>query len=207
MTKPPKPPQSEPKQSSQDQDQSEDTLSLWDKFKATVTPKKESKEHEGLALQKKIEIYIRDSNPQAPKDNRFDGVSSTVEPGFLEFKSKKKLSKSLEIDAKLDLHGLTQDQAYKRLEAFLDSCFRTGKQNTLIITGKGLQIDTRGSESERQRRKNTGQDYGKGVLRRQLPLWLESPHLRGYIHHYTNSHPFEGGTGAFYVRLRRDKSK
>jgi DNA-nicking Smr family endonuclease len=60
----------------------------------------------------------------------------------------------------------------------------------LVITGKG----TRSAEEER------------GVLRRQVPLWLRSPQLRETVLGFETAGPAHGGEGAFYVRLRRARS-
>jgi DNA-nicking Smr family endonuclease len=91
------------------------------------------------------------------------------------------------IDARIDLHGLTQAEAHDALVRFLRMSRTEGARIVLVITGKG----TRGLEADR------------GVLRRQVPLWLKSPNLREAVLGFEPAGPAHGGEGAFYVRLRR----
>ena len=93
-----------------------------------------------------------------------------------------------EIDARLDLHGMTQTRAHHALQAFLHRCHHDGCTFVLIITGKGRTV---GPESER------------GILRRQVPLWLSLPEFRGFVVGYEQASIGYGGEGAIYVRIRR----
>ncbi|MEH2473042.1 DNA-nicking Smr family endonuclease [Nitrobacteraceae bacterium AZCC 2161] len=93
-----------------------------------------------------------------------------------------------DIDARLDLHGMTQTRAHHALFAFLQRANRDGLTFVLIITGKGRTV---GAESER------------GVLRRQVPLWLGLPEFRSLVVGFEEAHIGHGGEGALYVRIRR----
>lgn len=92
-----------------------------------------------------------------------------------------------DIDARLDLHGMTQTRAHRVLLNFLHRAQDDGLTFVLVITGKG----TTGSDSER------------GVLRRQVPHWLGAPELRGVVVGFEEAHIGHGGAGALYVRIRR----
>ena len=92
-----------------------------------------------------------------------------------------------EIDARLDLHGMTQTRAHRALFGFLQRAHHDGLTFVLIITGKGKI----GSESER------------GVLRRQVPQWLGLPEFRSLVVGFEEAHIGHGGEGALYVRVRR----
>jgi DNA-nicking Smr family endonuclease len=94
-----------------------------------------------------------------------------------------------EIEARLDLHGMTQVRAHRALSAFLHRVHSEGLTFVLIITGKGKT----GTESER------------GVLRRQVPQWLSQPEFRGLIVGFEEAHVGHGGAGALYVRIRRSR--
>ena len=94
-----------------------------------------------------------------------------------------------EIDARLDLHGMTQTRAHRALSAFLQRAQGDGLTFVLIITGKGKM----GAESER------------GVLRRQVPQWLGLPEFRSLVVGFEEAHIGHGGEGALYVRIRRAK--
>jgi DNA-nicking Smr family endonuclease len=93
-----------------------------------------------------------------------------------------------EIDARLDLHGMTQTRAHRALTGFLQRAHRDGLTFVLVITGKGR---TFGPESER------------GVLRRQVPQWLNLPESRTLVVGFEEAHIGHGGEGALYVRIRR----
>jgi DNA-nicking Smr family endonuclease len=94
-----------------------------------------------------------------------------------------------EIDARLDLHGMTQTRAHRALSGFLLRAHREGLTFVLVITGKGKI----GAESER------------GVLRRQVPQWLSLPEFRSLVVGFEEAHIGHGGEGALYVRIRRSK--
>jgi DNA-nicking Smr family endonuclease len=92
-----------------------------------------------------------------------------------------------EIDARLDLHGMTQTRAHRALAGFLQRAHSDGMSFVLVITGKGKM----GAESER------------GVLRRQVPQWLSLPEFRSLVVGFEEAHVGHGGEGALYVRIRR----
>ncbi|MHC2434262.1 Smr/MutS family protein [Bradyrhizobium sp. USDA 4451] len=93
-----------------------------------------------------------------------------------------------EIDARLDLHGMTQMRAHRVLFAFLQRAHSDGLTFVLVITGKGK---AGGLQSER------------GVLRRQVPEWLSLPEFRSLVVGFEEAHIGHGGEGALYVRVRR----
>jgi DNA-nicking Smr family endonuclease len=93
-----------------------------------------------------------------------------------------------EIDARLDLHGMTQTRAHRALLHFLQRASGDGLRFVLVITGKGR---TTGPESER------------GILRRQVPEWLSLPEFRTLVVGFEEAHIGHGGGGALYVRIRR----
>jgi DNA-nicking Smr family endonuclease len=92
-----------------------------------------------------------------------------------------------QIDARLDLHGMTQTRAHRELSSFLHRSHNAGFTFVLIITGKGKI----GAESER------------GVLRRQVPQWLALPEFRSLVVGFEQAHIGHGGDGALYIRIRR----
>jgi DNA-nicking Smr family endonuclease len=94
-----------------------------------------------------------------------------------------------EIDARLDLHGMTQTRAHRELFGFLQRAHRDGLTFVLVITGKG----------------RAGADPERGVLRRQVPQWLGLPEFRSLVVGFEEAHIGHGGEGALYVRIRRSK--
>ena len=97
------------------------------------------------------------------------------------------------IDARIDLHGMTQAEAHRRLEAFIDASVNAGRRCVLVITGKGLTAELSGR--------------GSGVLREAVPRWLNEPPLRPRILTFTYAQPQHGGHGALYVLLKRPKGE
>ncbi|WP_440636179.1 Smr/MutS family protein [Bradyrhizobium sp. PUT101] len=93
-----------------------------------------------------------------------------------------------EIEARLDLHGMTQMRAHRALAGFLHRAHQDGLTFVLVITGKGRS----GGES--------------GVLRRQVPEWLSLPEFRAFVVGFETAHIGHGGEGALYVRIRRARS-
>lgn len=93
------------------------------------------------------------------------------------------------IEGRLDLHGLTQEQAHRALDRFLAEAARIGKRCILVITGKGRGTD--------------GGITGEGVLRKQVPRWLNQPENRSKIVSFTHAQAKDGGNGALYVLLKR----
>jgi DNA-nicking Smr family endonuclease len=95
------------------------------------------------------------------------------------------------IDARLDLHGLTQSEAHAALFHFVRGGSARGARLVLVITGKG----SRNSEAR--------DGGGRGVLRRQVPHWLGLPEFRDFVLGFEDAHVAHGGEGALYVRLRK----
>ena len=93
------------------------------------------------------------------------------------------------IDARLDLHGMTLERAHAALLSFLYRAHAAEAKIVLVITGKG---DTLGDPSRE-----------RGVLRRQVPLWLKLPEFRTLVVGFEPAHVGHGGEGALYVRIRR----
>lgn len=97
------------------------------------------------------------------------------------------------IDAKIDLHGMRQEEARSALHRFVAARLARGDRTVLVITGRGLKKTGFGAIEQR------------GVLRHMLPLWLCEPALAPHIAGYRVSAPRHGGEGAYYVRLKRPK--
>jgi DNA-nicking Smr family endonuclease len=107
-------------------------------------------------------------------------------------------SGKVEVDARIDLHGLYQREAYARLRAFLTDAHARALKRVLVITGKGgAEPPDRLGELAGERR--------RGVLRHSLPHWLEEPELRSIVASFTQAGVRHGGAGAFYVQLRRGR--
>lgn len=99
----------------------------------------------------------------------------------------------IDIDARIDLHGMTQNEARSALHGFLHTRFSRGDRTVLVITGKGLKTDNDYIAAMTER----------GVLRTMLPIWLNEPSLSPMVSGWSVAARGHGGEGAWYVRLRR----
>jgi DNA-nicking Smr family endonuclease len=116
-------------------------------------------------------------------------------PASLDRKQKKRLARGTEpIDARIDLHGLTQSEAHSALLHFLRRAQHREAKFVLVITGKG-------------RFKPGDVSREVGVLKRQVPQWLRLPEFRAYVTGFEDAHIAHGGEGALYVRLRRARAE
>lgn len=100
----------------------------------------------------------------------------------------RKISKGrVAIDARIDLHGMTQQVAYHALYQFLFDAYQRADRHVLVITGKGTSSG------------------GHGVLKKAVPEWFNNPDFSNIVSGYKFSAQHHGGEGALYVRLRREK--
>jgi DNA-nicking Smr family endonuclease len=114
----------------------------------------------------------------------------------IDTRTKRKIARgAIEVTARIDLHGMTQREAFSALRAFLARTQMAGGRLAIVITGKGRPgaADLVFDPNER------------GVLRRVVPQWLSSPDLRDLVGGFEEAAPGHGGGGALYVRLRRPR--
>ncbi len=98
----------------------------------------------------------------------------------------------LQPEARIDLHGLTLAEAHPELIRFILNAQSAGVRLALVITGKGKQKPDEGPIPQRI-----------GILRHQVPLWLRQMPLAPAVLQVSEAHLKHGGSGAFYVYLRR----
>ena len=115
-------------------------------------------------------------------------------------KAKKIRSGQVEIEARIDLHGMRQDEAHASLRAFLHRCQARQLRWVLVITGKG-KINDRDDDAPFDMTVNRD----RGVLKRNVPRWLEEPDLRALVVSFTTAAISHGGEGALYVHLRKSR--
>lgn len=114
-------------------------------------------------------------------------------PQNLRYQGRRRLKRPL-IDGRLDLHGLVQADAQGKLERFLANAYEQGYRCVLVITGKGRP------DPEHWWRPT-------GLLRENVPRWLnEAPNCHR-VTCFTPARPEDGGTGSLYVYLRRSRKE
>lgn len=85
-------------------------------------------------------------------------------------------------EGKLDLHGMTRQQAFHILHRYIDTARERGKRVVLVVTGKG-----------------------GGILKREVPMWLSQGELGQQVISFYSAGPADGGEGALYVVLKKIK--
>lgn len=101
----------------------------------------------------------------------------------------------IEIEARIDLHGMRQSEAHSALRAFLLGSHTRGLRWVLVITGKGSPLRKEGDAGHWNAPE-------RGVLKRNVPRWLSEPDMRSLVVSYTTASISHGGEGALYVQLR-----
>jgi DNA-nicking Smr family endonuclease len=153
---------------------------LWDKLVKTVKP------IEGRPLTSK-------ATPKTPKQlkpkelTKPAKIQSIIEPPVerrIDGHTRRKLGRGqINIESRIDLHGLGIHQAYDALTAFIYNAKGKNQRTVLVITGKGKE--------------------NKGILRSNVPKWLKEPGFRDIVLDVVQAHIKHGGAGAWYVVLRK----
>jgi DNA-nicking Smr family endonuclease len=156
-----------------------DERALWRETMRGVTP---------LHPEPPEEIIVPPPTP--PRETKSRRVPATVQPAppvraaktidALDRRTATRLKRgTLTIEARLDLHGMTQTEAHDALARFIARAQKHGSRAVLVVTGKS------------------------GVLHGTVPRWLEEGDNRGRIVAIRRAHAQHGGEGALYLMLRR----
>jgi DNA-nicking Smr family endonuclease len=168
---------------------SEEERALWESVAKQVKPLR--KHRAAKAQQMETQAVAKPAVPPKSIPARAAPAPKSPPPlAPLGRRDRSKLSRGKqEIDARLDLHGMTQPRAHRVLFSFLQRAYSDGCIFVLVITGKG----------------KAGSDGQRGVLRRQVPHWLSLPEFRALVVGFEEAHVGHGGEGALYVRVRRSR--
>jgi DNA-nicking Smr family endonuclease len=125
-----------------------------------------------------------------------------IRPSGVDGRTAERLRKgAIEPDAKLDLHGLTEDAAHRALVTFLRGAIASGARLALVVTGKGLQPSAPDEPFDLELDRRT-----RGVLKTMVPRWLQEPGLVRFVADVRTAHRRHGGAGALYVYLRKESA-
>lgn len=175
---------------------SDEEQALWSGVARSVKPLRPKRLKAKITTASAPDSIEATSSP--PRSGRRDQPAAPLAPKKppplvqLDRRGKKRVARGRDaIDARIDLHGMTQSEAHMALIHFVRNARSNGARLVLVVTGKGSRTSRDG---ERER----------GVLRRQVPLWLALPEFRPFIAGFDEAHVAHGGEGALYVRLRRN---
>ncbi len=155
--------------------------------KPAPKPDREDEAHAAPKPARAVPPTLRQAAPSKPADRSagdFAGIAG---------RQADRLKRGrLPIDRRIDLHGMTRAEAHLALQTFLLSAANSGARCVLVITGKG----SRSPADEYGR-------HGEGTIRSALPGWLNMPPVRDHVLGFNPAQPKDGGSGAFYVLLKR----
>ena len=147
-----------------------------------IRPRKMTKKSQGVSLEAVGFIELEIFKPRTQKP------APTLEKSSFQIDAalKKRFERGdLPLDGKIDLHGLTLEQAHRKFLSFIHTKIAAGARFILIVTGKGVG--------------------GEGIIRKSLPLWCDSAEIKQHILQRTEAKPHHGGSGATYILLRKSK--
>ncbi len=160
---------------------------LWDEVKKSIKPLKKAR-LAGATLEEAARPAPSESRKK-PHATAVSAPSAREAPkrpplAKLDRRAKSRVARGrTEIDARLDLHGMTLERARSRLVSFLREAQGRGYGLVLVITGKG--------------------SAGRGALKHEVPQWLALPEFRALVIGFEEAAINHGGSGALYVRIRR----
>lgn len=191
---------------------SDDDFALWEHTARTLKPLKGKKQRAAPA---------RDEPPHAPPRRAPEPERSSAPPragaaakpaaavaskapipiAIDRRKARQIGSGRIEVEGKIDLHGMRQSEAHAALRRFLLRAHADERRWVLVITGKGDPL--RRAYGEPDDEAGFRGDTERGVLKRNVPRWLAEPELAAIVVGYTTAAVRHGGEGALYVQLRR----
>ncbi|PWB95795.1 MULTISPECIES: Smr/MutS family protein [Methylosinus] len=171
---------------------SKEEIELWNKVTADVRPtrarRRPPEEQPIDAPESKKGAAATPAVPVSPPAEKKQRPRPAPPPAEIDHRTRTKLRRGrLEVEAKLDLHGLRQAEAQTALYDFLRRAQAAGARMAIVVTGKGVRSEE------------------GGVLRRLAPMWLSAPAMRDLVVGFGEAARNHGGEGALYVQIRRPR--
>ena len=121
-------------------------------------------------------------------------INSTEKLPNKDFKYQKNKNQKIR---SIDLHGYTLDEANKTIEDFINKAFSENINKLIVVTGKGLH-------SENEKDPYVSKDFG--ILKYSVPEFItNNASLMNMINEITDAKIEDGGGGAFYIFLKKNK--
>jgi len=181
---------------------SQEDQDIWDDFVGQNKAQENNEEDFEKLLNENVAREKEETVKSAPQENLSSSSIPAPEqkksfhPPQLDKRTEEKLRKGkIQIEGRLDLHGLNQNQAYEKLKVFIEHSVHQKKRCLLVITGKGKSRIDSGHVIEPER----------GVLKEKLPQWLSENSFARHILKSIPAHIKDGGSGAFYIYLKRQR--
>jgi DNA-nicking Smr family endonuclease len=175
---------------------SDEDKDLWESFTEDIKPIDKNsigdEQKNSLPVRKKRQTYNKSTTVPSSQNNHelsHGNVDDIDRKNARRFKQGK-----MNIDARIDLHGMTQTQAHQALHDFILHNYHEQNRNLLIVTGKG--------NSNPRKHWN---DPKSGILKEMVPKWLNESDIRPIILSFSYATQRDGGQGALYVLLKRKR--
>ena len=137
---------------------------------------------------------MNDNISDKDKKDWYKFINSTEKLPNKDFKYQK--NKNLKVRS-IDLHGYTLDEANKTIEDFINKAFSENINKLIIVTGKGLH-------SENEKDPYVSKDFS--ILKYSIPEFItNNASLMNMINEITDAKIEDGGAGAFYIFLKKNK--
>lgn len=145
-------------------------------------PKKPVKPHIDIRPSREVQrLDVGDTTPSVQPED----ILQFARPGVQHRILQKMRRGNIQIEAELDLHGMNLDQAEERLSSFLMQAIEAKWRYVLVIHGKGIS-----------------REAPYPILKNKVNQWLRAhPDVLAFC----SANPFQGGAGAVYVLLRRER--
>ena len=180
----------------------DDDAALWEKVVETAAPLKRGRNAAPPKPAKVARPVAKAKPPHGPRPTQ-PAAKPAPKPSHvplaapLDRQTSRQLDKGrLEVEARLDLHGMRQRDAHAQLRRFLKTAQARRLKHVLVITGKG---------AEQEASKSFYEEDERGVLRNAVPHWLSEPEFAALVVSFSPAPRRLGGDGALYVRLRRTR--
>jgi DNA-nicking Smr family endonuclease len=180
----------------------DDDEALWEKVVETAAPLKRGRNAAAPKPAKLAAPVAKAKPPQGPRPTQSaprpaPKLAHVPRAAPLDRQTSRQLDKGqIEVEARLDLHGLRQRDAHAQLRRFLKTAQARGLRHVLVITGKG---------AEQAASESFYKEDERGVLRNAVPHWLAEPDFAALVVSFSPAPRRLGGEGALYVRVRKPR--
>jgi DNA-nicking Smr family endonuclease len=164
----------------------EEGPALWKTYTQDIAPIRGKKHSKDAPAAKPPPVKTSQAKTVTPPVIKPVKQAVEKQPAQLDARTEQRLRKGqMPLDGTIDLHGMTQAEAHGKLNGFIKRAYAKKKRCLLVITGKGRT--------------------GEGVLRQKLPQWLAIPPFNEIVLKIYPAAIEHGGTGAWYVYLKRQR--
>ena len=179
----------------------DDSTLLWEEYIKNIKPIKNNQQVNNIPMLNISKSKLKEIS-NARSDYYYAESINRVFNGTLNEEVLKKIdAKEIIIEAFVDLHNKTVDDARNIFIDFIQDCYKTKKRYVLVITGKGNK-----NISQHDLKHRSDAKENMGILYNEFYLWVKEPLLKSMIVTFSHSNKRHGGSGAFYVLIKKNNN-